>query len=45
MLDWDARGRPEGEIIFDADLPKLTDEQLGEFRPARFRIGRGRHKR
>ena len=44
MLDWDARGRPEGEIIFDADVPKLTDEQLSGFRPARFRIGRGRHK-
>lgn len=41
-LDFAARGRPEAEIGYSEDAPKLTKEQLAEFEPASFRIGRGR---
>ena len=40
MLDWHDRGRPQGEIVTDADAPALTQEQLRAMRPARFRIGK-----
>jgi hypothetical protein len=29
---------PEGEIVYDDDAPKLTQEQLAEFEPAAIRI-------
>jgi hypothetical protein len=32
------RGYPDGEIFYSEDAPRLTPEQLGEFRPASFRI-------
>lgn len=41
-LDFAARGRPEAEVGYSEDAPKLTKEQLAEFEPASFRIGRGR---
>ena len=37
-LAWVSRGMPEGEIVYDDDAPKLTQEQLAEFEPAAIRI-------
>ena len=37
-LEFARRGRPETEIGYSDDAPKLTDTQLAEFRPASFRI-------
>lgn len=41
-LDFAARGRPEAEIGYSEDAPKLSEEQLAQFEPASFRISRGR---
>ena len=41
-LDFATRGRPEAEIGYSEDAPKLTEEQLAQFGPASFRIGRQR---
>lgn len=41
-LDFAARGRPEAEVGYSEDAPKLSEEQLAEFEPASFRVGRGR---
>ncbi len=38
-LDFAARGRPEAEISYSEDAPKLTEEQLAQFEPASFRVG------
>lgn len=35
-LAWMERGMPDEEIVYDEDAPRLTKEQLAEFRPARF---------
>ena len=37
-LEFARRGRPDSEIGYSDDAPKLTDEQLAEFEPASFRI-------
>jgi len=39
-LDFAARGRSEAEIGYGEDAPKLSEEQLAQFKPASFRIGR-----
>jgi hypothetical protein len=41
-LDWLNRGAPQDEIVYDDDAPRLIREQLGEFEPAKFKIGKGR---
>jgi hypothetical protein len=41
-LAWLERSMPEAEIVYDDDAPKLTPEQLAEFKPARFVIRRRR---
>lgn len=33
---WMERGMPDEEIVYDEDAPRLTKEQLAEFKPARF---------
>lgn len=35
---WVERGMPEQEIVYDEDVPKLTPEQLEEFRLSGFKI-------
>ena len=35
-LAWMERGMPDGEIVYDEDTPRLSKEQLAEFKPARF---------
>jgi len=42
VLDFAARGRPEAEIGYSEDAPKLSKEQLAQFEPASFRISRRR---
>lgn len=37
-LDFARRGRPEAEIGYSEDAPKLTPEQLAEFEPASIRF-------
>ena len=37
-LDFARRGRPEAEIGYSDDAPKLTPEQLAEFEPASIRF-------
>ncbi len=37
-LDFARRGRPEAEIGYSEDAPKLTSEQLAEFEPASIRF-------
>ena len=39
-LDFAARGRPEADIGYSEDAPKLDEEQLAQFEPASFRVGR-----
>jgi hypothetical protein len=37
-LDFANRGRPDGEIGYSDDAPRLSKEQLGEFEPASIRF-------
>ena len=37
-LEFARRGRPEAEIGYSEDAPKLTPEQLAEFEPASIRF-------
>lgn len=37
-LDFAERGRPDTEIGYSEDAPRLTPEQLAEFKPASFRF-------
>jgi len=37
-LDFARRGRPDAEIGYSEDAPRLTPEQLAEFEPASFRF-------
>ena len=39
-LDFARRGRPDAEIGYSEDAPRLTPEQLAEFEPATFRFTR-----
>jgi hypothetical protein len=41
-LDFASRGYPDSEIGYSEDAPRLTEEQLAEFKPASFRIARKR---
>ena len=41
-IDFARRGRPEGEIDYSDDAPKLTEAQLAEFEPATFRFTKRR---
>lgn len=39
-LGWLERGMPDDEIVYDDAAPRLTKEQLAEFKPASFMIRR-----
>ena len=41
-LDFAARGRPEADVGYSEDAPKLTQEQLAQFEPKSFRFVRRR---
>ncbi len=41
-LDFARRGRPEAEIGYSEDAPKLTPEQLLELEPASIRFTKGK---
>lgn len=41
-LEFARRGRPDAEVGYSEDAPRLTPEQLAEFEPASFRFTKRR---
>lgn len=37
---WVARGMPDGDIVYDENVPKLTEAQLAEFKSASVQFAR-----